>query len=61
MARVTMLGIDPTAESVLREFEHNRLYGEVVVKYEAGRVVIIKRTESIKPTDGRTNREEDGQ
>lgn len=25
------------------------LYGEIVIKFEAGRVVIAKKTESIKP------------
>ncbi len=59
-ARGTMLSIDPTAESVLREFEHDKLYGSVTVKYEAGRVVIIQRLESIKPADNRINRDEDG-
>ena len=52
--------IDSTADQVLREFERDRLYGEVVIKYEAGRVVIVKRTESIKPADQRSSREEVG-
>jgi len=34
---------------LLRHFEENKLYGEVLVKMEAGKVVIIKKTESIKP------------
>jgi len=53
--------IDPTVEMIHAEFEHDHLYGEVVVKYEAGRPVIIKRTESIKPTEQRTSRDESGQ
>lgn len=58
-ARGIIQNIDPSVELVLREFERDRLYGEVVVKYEAGRVVIVKRTESIKPADNRNNRNED--
>lgn len=54
-------GIDPAAEQVMREFEHDKLYGSVEVKYNAGRVVLVKRTESIIPADQRTNRDEDGQ
>lgn len=34
---------------LLRKYEAERLYGEVLVKIEGGRVVIIKKTESIKP------------
>lgn len=60
-ARGIIQNIDPSVELVLREFERDRLYGEVVVKYEAGRVVIVKRTESIKPADNRTSRDEDDQ
>jgi hypothetical protein len=40
---------DPAVEMLHREFEHDKLYGEIVTKYEAGRVVLIRRTESIKP------------
>jgi len=34
---------------LLKQYEENKLYGEVLVKLEAGKVVIIKKTESIKP------------
>lgn len=34
---------------LLREFEAEKLYGEVLVKFEAGKVTIIKKTESIRP------------
>jgi hypothetical protein len=51
--------IDPTVELVHREFERDKLYGEIVTKYEAGRVVIVRRTESIKPAEQRTSRDED--
>lgn len=58
-SRGIIQNIDPSVELVLREFERDKLYGEVVVKYEAGRVVIVKRTESIKPADNRNTRNED--
>jgi hypothetical protein len=35
---------------VLKKFEQEKMYGEVVVKFEAGVVVHIKPTESIRPT-----------
>ena len=53
--------IDPSAELALSEMESDKLYGEVVVKFEGGKVVLIKRTETIKPanlTAVRNNRED---
>jgi hypothetical protein len=35
---------------ILRELEAARFFGSVEVKFEAGQVTIIKKTESIKPT-----------
>lgn len=61
MSRVIIQSIDPTVEAVIVDFQRNRLYGSVETKFEDGRVVLIKRTESIKPSDSRTNREEDEQ
>lgn len=46
-------GGSPAVELILREFERAQLYGEVVIKYEAGRVVLIRKTESIKPAEYR--------
>lgn len=43
--------IDPSVEMVLLEYQRERLYGEVVVKYEAGKVVLIKETTTIKPSN----------
>jgi hypothetical protein len=58
---VTAYGtIDPAVEMVLREFTRARLYGAVEVKFEAGRVVLIRKSESIKPAD-LNNRIEDDQ
>lgn len=34
---------------LLKEAESSRFFGEVLVKFEAGKVVIIKKTESIRP------------
>ena len=34
---------------LLEEVVKERAYGELVIKYEAGKIVIIKKTESIKP------------
>ncbi len=44
---------NPAVEMLLREFESDRLYGTIEVKYEAGRVVLIRKTESIKPAEQR--------
>jgi len=48
-----------TIEKLVKELEHQRFYGVVELKFESGRVVLIRKTESIKPndsTDYRTNR-----
>jgi hypothetical protein len=43
---------------LLRKLEVSRFYGSVEVKFEAGAVTVIKKTESIKPStsDHRNNR-----
>lgn len=40
---------------VLHELEQQRFYGSVELKFEAGRVVLLRKTETIKP-DCRDNR-----
>jgi hypothetical protein len=50
--------IDPSVELLHREFVTNKLYGEITTKYEAGRVVLLKKTESIKPASQRSTRDE---
>lgn len=40
---------DISVELLLREFEREKLYGSVEIKYESGRVVLIKKSETIKP------------
>jgi hypothetical protein len=49
--------VDPAVELVLREFTRDKMYGSVEIKFEAGRVVLVRRTESIKPAN-LNNREE---
>lgn len=34
--------------SLLTEIMHQGMYGEVVIKFEAGKIIIVKKTESIK-------------
>ena len=40
---------------VLHELERQRFYGSVEIKYEAGRAVLLRKTQTIKP-DYRDNR-----
>ena len=40
-----------TLAEVLSQFERNRFYGSVEIKFEAGRIVLLRKTETIKPTD----------
>ena len=45
---------------ILRSLEQSRFYGTVELKFEAGRVVLIRKTETLKPSaqDCRDNRGE---
>lgn len=45
-------------QELLSQLERQRFYGAVEVKFEAGRVVLVRKTETIKPADAnyRTNR-----
>jgi len=47
---------EPTATNILKELEHERFYGSLEMKFEAGRVVLIRKTETIKPNNHRDNR-----
>lgn len=47
-----------TIEKLLTELEHERFYGAVELKFESGHVVLIRKTETIKPNDCRNNRGE---
>lgn len=41
---------------MLLELEHSGFYGSLELKFEAGSVVLLKKTETIKPNDCRDNR-----
>ena len=44
-------------ERVLNELARDRFYGSVEIKFEAGKPVLLRKTETIKPTeDCRENR-----
>ena len=46
-----------TLEQLLAELTREKFYGTVEVKFESGRVVLVRKTESIKlPESYRTNR-----
>jgi len=33
---------------LIRELKDNRFYGELVIRFEAGKIVVCRKTESIK-------------
>ncbi len=45
-------------DRLLHELERQRFYGSLEVKFEAGKVVLLRKTETIKPVadDCRDNR-----
>ena len=38
------------AEEILGTLERSHFYGSLEIKFEAGRVVLLRKTETIKPT-----------
>lgn len=44
--------------AILRDLERRQFYGLLEIKFEAGRVVLLRKTETIKPNDYRNNRGE---
>lgn len=40
-----------SVERVLRELEQDYFYGSVEIKFEAGKAVLLRKTETIKPID----------
>ena len=34
--------------SIIKSFVANRLYGELTIKFEAGNIVLVRKTENIK-------------
>lgn len=59
MARFINRPIDPATEFLVRQFEDGRLYGELVLKYDCGKMVLARKTETIKPYSD-SNKESDG-
>jgi hypothetical protein len=43
---------------VLDSLEQSNFFGSLEIKFEAGRVVLLKKTETIKPDNRRDNRGE---
>lgn len=50
-----MQGLD----QLLADLKHQRFYGSVEIKFEAGRVVLVRKTETIRPENYRDNRGKD--
>ena len=46
----------PQIDQMLRDLQGSRFYGSLEFKLEAGRIVLLKKTETIKPTDYRISR-----
>jgi len=36
---------------ILAELERQRFYGTLEIKFEAGRIVLLRKTETLKPTE----------
>ena len=51
-----MGAIDPEVQMILSEVKATRFYGSVELKYENGVLVLIKQSQTIKPTSNRSTR-----
>jgi hypothetical protein len=40
---------------LITELTSQRFYGSLEIKFEAGRVVLLKKTETVKPTESMTS------
>jgi len=47
-----------TITRLLKDLEQRRFYGGLEIKFEAGRVVVMRKSETIKLQDHRNNRGE---
>jgi hypothetical protein len=45
-----------SVEELIRDLQRQSFFGTVEIKFESGRVVLLKKIETIKPTDWRDNR-----
>jgi len=46
---------------LLKDFEERRFYGGLEIKFESGRMVLIRKTETLKPDNFRNNRGSDNE
>jgi hypothetical protein len=46
----------PNLAEVLDSLQESHFFGSLEIKFEAGRVVLLRKTETIKPNDRRNNR-----
>lgn len=52
--------VDPVVEMLLITYERDKLYGTVEIKFEAGKVTLLRKLETIKlPACDRNNRDEE--
>lgn len=47
--------LSPELLSVLEDFRTNRRWGSVQLDYQRGELVVIRRTETLKPFEGNTH------
>lgn len=50
--------LDPAIQMLLDNAQKERMYGSIEIKFEAGKVVLAKRSETIKPQSYRDSRDE---
>lgn len=50
--------IHPDVAALIEDCEASRFYGNIVLDFQCGKVVLIRKTETLKPSDERTNRSE---
>lgn len=46
-----MLRLDPAAELVIDDIIRNRGYGTIELRFAAGRLVLIRKEETLKPSN----------
>lgn len=51
-----MMADEQMISEILHELEQTRFYGSLEIKFEAGHVVLLRKTETIKPNDYRNHR-----
>lgn len=62
MTASSQLAILEAVQRILVGLSERRFYGSVELRFEAGRVVLLRKTETLKPDDYRDTRgDDDGQ